>query len=81
MDIDEALEIAPNAIEKVAHIAAALGGGNKERIVCGQLGAELLIVVDYLKSVEPEQYHQLRKVRKLLKDVEWICSVSIHLLL
>ncbi|RSL98206.1 hypothetical protein CDV31_012691 [Fusarium ambrosium] len=74
MDIHEALELAPKAIEKVAHIAAALGSERKERTVCGRLGGELLIVAYHLMSAEPKEDRQLRNVRKLLKDIEWICS-------
>ncbi|RTE69939.1 hypothetical protein BHE90_015668 [Fusarium euwallaceae] len=74
MDIYEALELAPKAIEKVAHIAAALGSEKKERTVCGRLGGELLIVAYHLMSAEPKDDRQLRNVRKLLKDIEWICS-------
>jgi hypothetical protein len=80
MDAYEALELAQEAIEKVAHIATALGETTK-RTVCGRLGAELFIAANHLKSTRPEQEGQLlRTVKKLLRDTEWICSVSIRLL-
>jgi hypothetical protein len=78
MDDYEALELAPKAVEKVSHIAAALGA-TKGLKACGRLGGELLIAADHLKSAGPEQQDQLlRKVRKLLRDIERICSVSIR---
>lgn len=78
MDAYEALELAPKAIEKISYIATELGA-TKKREVCGRLGAELFIAADHLKSAGPEQQEQLlRKVRKLLRDIERICSVSIR---
>lgn len=77
MDIEEALELASKAIEKVAHIATALGAKSKERILCGKLGGELLIVAGYLNNAGSDQQRKLQNIWKLLKDVEQICCVSL----
>jgi hypothetical protein len=81
MDAYEALEFAPIAAEKVSHIATALGA-TKKRKVCGRLGGELLIVADYLRGLGAEQQDRLlRRVKKLLRDIEWVCSVSIRFII
>lgn len=80
MDDYDILELAPIAIEKVSHIATALGA-TKKREVCGRLGGELFIAAGYLRSAgsahQEQEQQLLRKVRKLLRDIEGIFSVSI----
>ena len=74
MDDFEVLEIAPIAIEKISHIATGLGA-TERRELCGRLGGELFIAAAFLNTGNA----QPRKVRKLLRDVERICSVSVSL--
>lgn len=77
MDAYETLELAPTAIERVSHIATELGMRRK-REVCGRLGGELFIAAHHLTSAGPEQEDQLlRKVPKLMRDIERVCSVSL----
>jgi hypothetical protein len=70
------LDLAQVAIMRVADIASLLGVRRK-RPICGRLGAELLLVVDYLNTVSLDQEELLRvRISKLLRDVERICCVS-----
>ena len=49
-----------------------------EVTICGRLGAELLLVADYLNTAGLDQEEQLRlRISKLLRDVEMICSVQV----
>ena len=79
MDNEEVLELAPVAIERVAHIATHIGATRLNE-VCGRLGGELLIAASFLGSPEQEVHEQhdrfLQTTRKLLRDVEKICNVS-----
>jgi nucleoside phosphorylase len=76
---DDIFELMLKALERVSCIATDLGV-TKKRQVCGQLGAELFIAVTSLKSAELDHRDRLlQKVRKLLKDIERICSVSVRL--
>ncbi|KAE8411484.1 hypothetical protein BDV36DRAFT_274502 [Aspergillus pseudocaelatus] len=68
------LDLAQASILRVAHIASELGAQFK-RPVCGRLGAELLLVADYLDTAGLDQEERLRlRISKLLRDVEMICS-------
>ena len=70
------LDLAQASILRVAHIASELGAQFK-RPVCGRLGAELLLVADYLDTAGLDQEERLRlRISKLLRDVEMICSVG-----
>jgi hypothetical protein len=72
------LDIAQIAILRVAHIASVLGVHNK-RAILGRLGAELMLVADYLNTSELDDEERLRsRVSKLMRDVEMLCSVSRH---
>jgi nucleoside phosphorylase len=66
------------ALEEVARIATTLAA-SKKRTLCGSLGAELFVLANHLKSVGLEQQGQVPpNIRKLLKDIEKICNVSIQ---
>jgi hypothetical protein len=73
MASEDSLEFAQSAIVQVAHIASLLGA-KYTRPICGRLGAELLLVADYLDNADLDQL----RISKLLKDVEMICNVSSH---
>ena len=78
MSSEDPLDFAYTAIARVADIASLLGVQHK-RPICGRLGAELLLVADYLDTADHDQEERLRlRISKLLKDVETICSVSIQ---
>lgn len=73
---EDPLDLAQSAIVRVADIASLLGVQCKWPI-CGRLGAELLLVADYLNTAGLDQEEQLRlRISKLLRDIEMICSVS-----
>lgn len=73
---EDPLDLAHIAIVEVAHIASLLGV-EIVRPICGQLGAELLLVGEYLKTTSLEHEERLRlRISKLLRDVERICWVS-----
>ena len=73
---EDPLDLAQSAIVRVADIASLLGVQCK-RPICGRLGAELLLVADYLNTAGLDQEEQLRlRISKLLRDIEMICSVS-----
>ncbi|KAJ5718316.1 hypothetical protein N7488_003962 [Penicillium malachiteum] len=70
------LELAQVAISRVANIASELGV-ELRRPVCGRLGAELLLLADYIDKASQDQEDQLRsRIFKLLRDVESICRSS-----
>ncbi|RFU73338.1 hypothetical protein TARUN_8912 [Trichoderma arundinaceum] len=74
MSSEDPLDFAYTAIARVADIASLLGVQHK-RPICGRLGAELLLVADYLDTADHDQEERLRlRISKLLKDVETICS-------
>ena len=76
MEFEDPLDLAQFAIMRVANIASLLGVRRK-RPLCGRLGAELLLVVNYLNTVSLDQEELLRvRIWKLLRDVERICCVS-----
>jgi hypothetical protein len=76
MELEDPLDLAQVAIMRVADIASVLGVRRK-RPICGRLGAELLLVVDYLNTASLDQEELLRvRISKLLRDVERICCVS-----
>lgn len=73
MEFEDPLDLAQFAIMRVANIASLLGVRRK-RPLCGRLGAELLLVVNYLNTVSLDQEELLRvRIWKLLRDVERIC--------
>ncbi|CAG8895629.1 unnamed protein product [Penicillium egyptiacum] len=63
MATDDPIDLAQAAISRVADIASSLGVQYK-RPVCGRLGAELLLVANYIDTAG------------LLRDVESICNVG-----
>lgn len=73
MASEDLLDFAQSAITQVAHIASQLGV-KYACPICGCLGAELLLVADYLNTAGLDQ--EERRISKLLKDVERICNVS-----
>lgn len=75
MDDNDALEIAPVAIEKVARIATSLGA-TERRELCGRLGGELFIASGYLKSLERQEQNEkdVKKVLRFLRNIEKIFS-------
>ncbi|KAL7793615.1 hypothetical protein V8C37DRAFT_378462 [Trichoderma ceciliae] len=74
MASEDPLDFAHTAIARVAHIASLLGVQHK-RPICGRLGAELLLVSDYLDTSDHDQEERLRlRISKLLNDVETICG-------
>jgi len=76
MEFEDPLDLAQVAIVRVADIASLLGVRLRLPI-CGRLGAELLLVVDYLNTASLDQEELLRvRISKLLRDVERICCVS-----
>jgi len=74
MSDGDILDMAIRGAESVSQIAISLGLDEK-RPVCGQLGAELYLLAEYLKSATEDQHNE-RLVRKVLRDIEWMCSVS-----
>lgn len=73
---EDPLDLAQTAIVRVADIAALLGVLYK-RPICGRLGAELLLVAEYLNTAGLDQEERLRlRISKLLRDIETICTVS-----
>jgi hypothetical protein len=73
---EDPLDQAQVGIARVADIASLLGVEQK-RPICGRLGAELLLVTEYLNTAGLDQEERLRvRISKLLRDVERICSVS-----
>jgi hypothetical protein len=75
MASEDPLDLAQTAIVRVADIASLLGVQYK-RPICGRLGAELLLVADYLDTAGLDQEERLRlRISKLLRDVEMICTV------
>jgi hypothetical protein len=76
MASEDPLDLAQTAIVRVADVASLLGVKSK-RPLCGRLGAELLLVADYLDTASLDQEERLRlRISKLLRDVEMICCVS-----
>lgn len=77
MATEDPIDFARSAIVQVANIASLLGVEYK-RPVCGRLGAELYLVVNYIDTAGLDQERRLRfGISKLLRDVEAICNVSI----
>lgn len=75
---EDPLDLAYNAIVRVADTASLLGAKHK-RPICGRLGAELLLVADCLNSPDHDQEDRLRlRISKLMKAVETICRVSAN---
>ncbi|KAL6823407.1 hypothetical protein V8C40DRAFT_248013 [Trichoderma camerunense] len=66
----ERVDISPETVIKVSHIAIELGK-TKRQPLYGQLGAQLFIAAQHLVSIWP---HQEKSDRKLFQDVEKICS-------
>ncbi|KAI9042925.1 S8/S53 family peptidase [Aspergillus affinis] len=74
MATEDPIDFAHTAILQVAHIASSLGVELK-RPVCARLGAELLLVADYIDTAGLDQENRLRlRISKLLRDVETICN-------
>lgn len=70
------LDLAQTAISQVSKICIGLGISLKNP-TCALLGAELWLVVEYLLSIDPNDYDELQlHISKLVKHVERICSVS-----
>ncbi|KAJ5443340.1 subtilisin-like protein [Penicillium cf. griseofulvum] len=74
MATEDPIDFAHAAIIQVANIASSLGVESK-RPVCGRLGAELLLVANYIDTAGLDQEKRLRlRIPKLLRDVEAICN-------
>lgn len=72
----ELLDLAQFAIRQAANITSELGVKHK-KLICGRLGAELLLVRWYLEAVGEDQEKCLRlRIPRLLRDVGRICNVS-----
>ncbi|KAK1148502.1 hypothetical protein N8T08_009507 [Aspergillus melleus] len=79
MATEDPIDFAHTAILQVAHIASSLGVELK-RPVCARLGAELLLVADYIDTAGLDQENRLRlRISKLLRDVETICNWPHHI--
>ena len=79
MDFEDPLDLAICAFLRVADMASNLGVMRMQPIY-GSLGAELLLVAEYLDNSDAESEQKTRiRLSKLLNDVETICSVSCRL--
>lgn len=75
-EYDGIIELAARALEEVSVIALHVGRGKRQPL-CGRLGGELFIAASLLDSAGAEQEAWLRrKVPKLMRDVESICTVG-----
>lgn len=72
----ERVDTLPQTVEKVALIAIEVGQ-TKRQTLYGELGAQLFIAAQYLNSIWPNQGEHERKV---FRDIEKICSVSVRIL-
>lgn len=75
--MDDPIEIAQVALDRVKEIAFVLGR-KYQRPMCAELGVELWIVSEHLRVATPEQRNQVKpRISKLLREVERICAVSV----
>lgn len=77
MHSEDPLDFAQIAIERVAYIATLLEVEYKRQL-CSSLGAQVLIVADFIGTASLDQDEWLRlRISKLLGVVENLCSVNI----
>lgn len=74
--MEDPIDLALIAIDRVAHIASTLGVRSR-RPQCGALGAELLLIASYLNSAGLDEEERVRmRISKLLREIEHVCNVS-----